>query len=106
MMDEPADQTPDFQIVFRRLTEGPTSGGRNDVEHWQVDCYNQNRSYPAGIAWALIFPAGSGVRPVIEHVLVDDARRRRGVATALVIACRKRWRGIRIVGDSTPGAHA
>lgn len=85
------------QIIFRHLGEvvGPgCEPGRN----WQVE-FHEGRGFPSGLAWVLVPPAprrgpkAAAPRPVIKFLLVDDGCRRRGIATALVEACRGRWPG-------------
>lgn len=100
-------------IIFRKLTEGPSlwSDGLNvpaselAVERWQVDFYDDEAPFPVGVAW-VVGSSGEKARFFIEHILVNDAHRRHGVASALVIACQRRWSGIRLLGDSTPGGRA
>ncbi len=58
---------------------------------WQVAWYD-NLPFPSGLAWVTV--GSTGERAVMEYVLVDDERRRRGIAKALIVASRERWPGL------------
>src|SRR4029079_7206953 len=76
-------------IVFHNLGQDVP----DPVDHspyWQV-AYYDNHPFPSGLAWVTV--GTSGERAIIEHILVDDERRRQGIARALIVACQERWPG-------------
>jgi GNAT superfamily N-acetyltransferase len=70
-------------------------------EYWSDD---DDTGAPWGVCWVGEYPATVGV--VLWYVLVADPYRRRGIATALVAAARKRWPGIHVTEGVTPAGEA
>ncbi len=80
-------------ILFRRLDD-PLPPDWSPGLHWQAEYHDDHSdcSRPLGLAWVT---AGEGLA-YLDYVLVVDDCRRRGIATALIAACRERWPDIRL----------
>jgi GNAT superfamily N-acetyltransferase len=77
-------------IIFHNL--GPdVPEPVDDSQYWQV-AYYDNLPFPTGLAWVTVDETGK--QATVEHIIVNDERRRQGIATALVEACQKRWPGV------------
>lgn len=78
-------------IAFRALNDDIPDEWEPGV-HWQIEFYPDDFEVgaPLGLAWVSVYPTF----PFLDFVLVRDAERRRGIATALVAACRARWPGL------------
>ena len=83
----------DIMILFRPVCD-PLPPDWSPGLHWQVEYHDDasDCSRPLGIAWVT---AAEGL-DYLDYVLVCDDCRRRGIATALIAACRERWPGIRL----------
>lgn len=73
--------------------------GRRSGVHWVAQLYDASFDplyYPLAIAWITDWPAAGAadLGPSLDYILVPDHRRRRGHATALIAACRERFRGL------------
>jgi GNAT superfamily N-acetyltransferase len=107
------------EITYRDMGE-QASPGRAPQRLWQVE-YHEGQDFPSDLAWVLVPPdsehgadrgaaatagdgdgdAAGGRRPRVAYVLVADDRRRQGIATALVRACRERWPGVELARPVT-----
>lgn len=75
-------------IAFRALNDDIPDEWEPGV-HWQIEFYPDDCEVgaPLGLAWVSVYPTFT----FLDFVLVRDDERRRGIATALVAACRVRW---------------
>lgn len=97
-------------ILFRQLN-APVPSGWKPGMHWQVEAYETATDYPSapvGLCWVLdpaenlppdrrheaYLPAS------IEDLLVADGWRRRGIASALLDVCRRRWPNLHVIEPS------
>ena len=78
-------------IAFRALNDDIPDEWEPGV-HWQIEFYPDDFEVgaPLGLAWVSVYP----IFTFLDFVLVRDDERRRGIATALVAACRARWPGL------------
>lgn len=78
-------------IAFRALNDDIPEEWEPGV-HWQIEFYPDDFEVgaPLGLAWVSVYPTFT----FLDFVLVRDDERRRGIATALVVACRARWPGL------------
>jgi len=82
-------------ILFRQLND-PIPPDWIPGLHWQVEYHDDacDCSYPLGIAWVSApLPSDYG-NANVDYVQVADHERRKGIATALIAACRERWPGL------------
>lgn len=104
------------QVVFRQL-HAPVPESWKPGMHWQVEVYEGDSDdyppHPVGLCWVLdpaenlpperrheaYLPAS------IDHLLVTDEWRRRGIATVILDACRRRWPNlVSSAQDATDGS--
>lgn len=80
-------------IVYRQILEGMPSDWMPGF-HWYVEFHDDEHdmAFPLGIGF-VTDPSehNKAVPPFLDFVLVADQHRRKGVATAIVKACRCRW---------------
>jgi GNAT superfamily N-acetyltransferase len=79
-------------ILFRNLGDNVPAGWVAGSA-WQIEYYPDagDRGFPQGVAWVKdLGEAGT----FITYVLVADDKRRQGIATKLIRACRERWPGL------------
>lgn len=77
-------------IIFHNLGKDVPDPA-DDCSYWQVGYYD-NLPFPTGVAWVTV--GASNSRAIVEQIIVDDERRRQGIASALVVACQERWPGL------------
>ena len=82
-------------IVFRQVDQEFWSAG----VHWYVEYFDddpEQRTFPLGTAYACAIPKKDHAQ--VGFVWVADDWRRRGIATALIQACRERWPKLAMTG--------
>jgi hypothetical protein len=89
-------------ILFQNLGQDVPDPDEN-LQYWQAAYYG-NLPFPTGVAWVTV--GTSGARAIVEQILVDDERRREGIASALVAACQQRWPGLYLNIGTNPGGQA
>ena len=80
-------------IVFRQVDEPYPDAGI----HWNVECFDDDprqQQFPIGTAYVVALRGAAQV----QFVLVADQWRHRGVAKALVAACKERWPNLMYTG--------
>lgn len=87
-------------ILFHNLGQDVPDPVENSP-YWQV-AYYDNLPFPSGVAWVTV--GSTGERAIVEHILVDDERRRQGIGRALIVACQERWPGVYLnIAINPPG---
>ena len=78
-------------IAFRAMNDDIPDEWEPGI-HWQIefDPDDFEVGAPLGLAWVSVYPTFT----FLDFVLVRDSERRRGIASALVAACRGRWPGL------------
>ena len=75
-------------IVYRQIQEplppGWLPGGHWFIEYYAEDCES---GHPMGVA----FVTAKNRLAFLDFIFVTDQRRRQGIGTELLLACRRRW---------------
>lgn len=87
---------PRATILFRRI-QSPRPAAWHPGLHWYVELHDASGigvPYPLGVAYVSAhrnMVQTLGCSACLDYIQVADHRRREGVATRLVAACRRRW---------------
>ena len=96
-------------ILFRQLNEEVPYNWIAGM-HWYIEWHDDviDRSFPLGIGFCTIAPPEpQGTGPAfLDFLLVADPFRRKGIATAIIEAARKRWPHIQLTGAVSTGGSA